>query len=280
MDHRFSSVSDQVVEARELLAQENRNRLFVDVRLGDAPLELESYRECHIFGAVHAQIRDVFAAPPTPTSGNLPLPEIDALQHTLAGWGVDGDTEVVVYGPSLALAARAWWVLRWAGLGRVKVLDGGLKAWINNGGAVASGDSRPRLRPGSNALKLSPGNMPSISVTEMEALGEGSLLIDARDEASWLAGCIPRARNLPASLQWTPASVLRTTSEIRQLYTEAGVCAGSDVVVYCGGGVLSALAVLTLSSLDVTPRLFVGSWSEWNKSAVRMARSANEGATS
>ncbi len=277
MDYRFSSVSDQVVQASDLLANENRNRLFVDVRLGDAPLELENYRECHIFGAVHAQIRDVFAAPPTATSGNLPLPEINALQGTLDGWGIDADTEVVVYGPSLALAARAWWVLRWAGLDRVKVLDGGLKAWINNGGAVASGDTRPRLRSTSNAPRLSPGNMPSISVTEMEVLDENSLLIDARDEASWLAGCIPRARNLPASLQWTPASTLRTTSEIKQLYTETGVSADSDVVVYCGGGVLSALAVLTMSSLDVTPRLFVGSWSEWNKSAVRMARSASEG---
>ncbi len=277
MVHRFSSVSDQVVQALDLLATENNNRLFVDVRLGDAPLELESYRECHIFGAVHAQIRDVFAAPPTATSGNLPLPGIDALKKTLDGWGVDADTEVVLYGPSLALAARAWWVLRWAGLDHVKVLDGGLKAWINNGGAVASGDTLPQLRPSKNALTLCPGNMPTISVTEMECLDPASLLIDARDEASYLAGCIPRAINLPASLQWTPTSMLRTTGEITQLYTGTGVAPDADVVVYCGGGVLSALAVLTMSALDVTPRLFVGSWSEWNKCPLRMARSANTG---
>ncbi|MDO9216497.1 MAG: rhodanese-like domain-containing protein [Lacisediminimonas sp.] len=277
MVHRFSSVSDQVVQAIDLLATENINRLFVDVRLGDAPLELENYRECHIFGAVHGQIRDVFAAQPSATSGNLPLPGIDALKKTLDGWGVDADTEVVVYGPSLALAARAWWVLRWAGLDHVKVLDGGLKAWINNGGAVASGDAVPRLRPSKNVLTLSPGNMPTISVAEVECLDPDSLLIDARDEASYLAGCIPRAVNLPASLQWTPASTLRTTGEITQLYTDTGVAPGSNVVVYCGGGVLSALAVLTMSALEVTPRLFVGSWSEWNKCPLRMARSANGG---
>lgn len=280
MSHQFSSISDQVVQASDLLAHDNKNRLFIDVRLGDAPLELESYLDCHIFGAVHAQIRDVFAAPPTADSGNLPLPAIEDLQRTLEAWGVDSETEVIVYGPSPALAARGWYVLKWAGLDKVRILDGGLKAWINNGGPVARGDAPARLASGGTKtgtrLSLSPGNMPSISVAEVENLGHDALLIDARDEGSYLAGCIPRAVNIPAAELWTPASTLRTTREMTKLFTEAGVSPEREVVVYCGGGVLSALTLLTLSSVGVTPRLFVGSWSEWNKCPVRMARSASE----
>jgi thiosulfate/3-mercaptopyruvate sulfurtransferase len=272
--HRISSLSGDVVQALDLLDTPNANRLFIDARLGEPADELRSYRDSHIHGAVHAQIREVFAAPPTASSGNLPLPAIGDLQAQLRHWGVDPQTELVVYGPSPALAARAWWVLRWAGLENVKVLDGGLKAWTTQGGPLAQGDFTPAPRASSGQLVLSPGHMPSITVEEVEQLAPGIRLFDARDENSFLAGAIPNAINLPAAGQWTPGSMLRTVQEIQALYQSAGAIGSQDRVVYCGGGVLSALSVLTLSAFGPAPRLFVGSWSEWNKDPARMARSA------
>ena len=273
---RFSSSTSDVVDAAELLSRPAANRLFIDVRLGDPADELKSYRDGHIHGAVHGQIRDVFAAQPTKDSGNLPLPDVRDLERQLHAWGVDQDTEIVLYGPSLALAARGWWVLRWAGLKNVKVLDGGLKSWISQGGAVAQGDATPRPT-GTSVLHLTPGHLPSLSADEVESVAASVLLIDARDENSFLAGAIPHAVNLPSAEQWTPGSSLRTVDEVRALYERVGALSGKKVVAYCGGGVLSALVVLTLSALGVQPALYVGSWSEWNKSARRMALSAREG---
>ena len=77
-----------------------------------------------------------------------------------------------------------------------------------------------------------------------------------------------------ALAQAMKSATLRTLAEVRQLYESVGVHPGADVVVYCGGGVLSALAVLTLEALGHRPRLFVGSWSQWNKCPQRMALSA------
>lgn len=264
------------MEAAALLGDPRENRLFIDVRLGEPADELRSYRDSHIHGAAYGQIRDVFAGAPTARTGNLPLPPLADLQRRLRAWGVDPETEVVLYGPSPALSARGWWVLRWAGLRDVKVLDGGLKSWTTQGGPLAQGDTVPVRRPSSERLLLTPGNMPSISVEEVERLDPKVLLIDARDENSFLAGCIPGALNLPSAEQWTPGSTLRSIDEIRALYDKAGVVNRAEVVAYCGGGVLSALTVLTLSALGPTPRLFVGSWSEWNKTPERMARSAME----
>lgn len=277
--HRISSLTSQVVQADALLDDPRENRRFIDVRLGEPADELRSFRDAHIHGAVHAQIRDVFADTPTAQTGSLPLPRTDALQHQLHEWGVDPETELVLYGPSLALAARGWWVLRWAGLRNVRVLDGGLKAWAALGGPLAQGDTRPAPAASQEALVLTPGHMPQISVEEVEQLGPGEVLIDARDENAYRAGCIPGAVNLPSAEQWTPGSSLRTVGELRSLYERAGALSGKPVVAYCGGGVLSALTVLTLSSLGVMPRLFVGSWSQWSTSAERMARSVNEKAT-
>lgn len=274
--HKLSSITPHVVGPATLLDDPNANRLYIDVRLGEPADEFRSYCDAHIHGAVHAQIRDVFAGQPTAESGNLPLPAIADLQRQLRAWDVDPDTEIVLYGPSPALAARGWWVLRWAGLRNVKVLDGGIKAWASQGGPLAQGEQLTLPCLSSERLVLSPGHMPSIPVAEVERLPADVLLVDARDENSFLAGSIPRAVNLPAAEQWTPGSTLRTVNEIRALYGKARALDGADVVVYCGGGVLSALSVLTLSAFGVTPRLFVGSWSEWNKSAARMARSVDE----
>jgi len=276
MTHKLSSFFGDIVQPDQLLERPNDQRLFIDVRLGEPADEFKDYRDCHILGAVHAQIRDVFAAQPTPYSGNLPLPELAVLEQQLRAWGVHDGTEVILYGPSMALAARGWWVLRWAGLTNVKVLDGGLKAWINQGGPVAQGETHRIPTAASGRLGLHAGNMPQILVDEVEQLGTDTLVLDARDENSYLAGSIPRARHMPAAEQWTPAGQLRTVSEIEDLYGSAGVKAGGDIVVYCGGGVLSALTVLTLNALGHKPRLYVGSWSEWNKNPDRMARSAAE----
>lgn len=267
--------SDHVVQADQLLATGDVDRLFVDVRLGEPAEELTSFRACHIFSAVHAQIRDIFAGPPTPTSGNLPLPDVEVLQATLKSWGARLDTEIIVYGPTPAIAARGWWVLKWAGVPKVRLLDGGLNAWIASGGAVAQGDPPPRFAQTSSPLRLSSGNMPTIETLEVEGLDHSTILIDARDEASYLAGHIPPAQNSPASDQWTPARKLRSKGEIGEIYARAGITRGSDIVVYCGGGVLSALEVLTIEAITgIVPRLYVGSWSEWNKNPNRLARSA------
>jgi len=270
-------LSDAIVQAEDLIARREVNRLFIDVRLGEPEDEFRKYREGHVHGAVHAQIRDVFASKPTPASGNLPLPVLGDLERQLRKWQVDDETEIILYGPSPALAARGWWVLRWAGLSNVKVLDGGLKAWVDAGGPVAQGESVPSKRAGAAGLTLKSDRMPSIEVTEVEKLSDDTLLIDARDEASYYSGRIPNARSLPASEQWTPTSRLRTVEEIRELYERVGVQDDSSVVVYCGGGVLSALETLTLEALGIRARLFVGSWSEWNKNPERMAASDVEG---
>lgn len=64
-------------------------------------------------------------------TGRHPLPDAQRLVARLREWGLDNDSEVVLYddGPG-AFAARAWWLLVWLGKRNgVAILDGGLKAW-------------------------------------------------------------------------------------------------------------------------------------------------------
>jgi thiosulfate/3-mercaptopyruvate sulfurtransferase len=56
--------------------------------------------------------------------------------------GIAIDSEVVIYTTGiLACATRAWWLLRYAGVEKVRVLNGGLAAWKEAGGILEQGES-------------------------------------------------------------------------------------------------------------------------------------------
>jgi thiosulfate/3-mercaptopyruvate sulfurtransferase len=90
----------------------------------------DDFRAGHVPGAVYVSLDDELAAHGEPTDGRHPLPTVEALQESARRWGIDDGDTVVVYdaGGNLA-SARAWWLLRHAGVEDVRLLDGGLDAW-------------------------------------------------------------------------------------------------------------------------------------------------------
>jgi thiosulfate/3-mercaptopyruvate sulfurtransferase len=134
------NTGDALIDTRDLDAAV-RNvsglRLVVlDVRWrlsGPQPAEL--YASGHLPGAVSVDLERDLAAPVGDGSrGRHPLPEPGALQAALRRWGINQDSSVVAYDDADGTsAARAWWLLRWAGLRDVRVLDGGIAAWTAAG---------------------------------------------------------------------------------------------------------------------------------------------------
>ena len=251
--------------------------LFVEVRAG-SDTDQQDFRNSHIPGAVYGNVKEIFAGQGSATEGSLPLPRLEILQARIGDWGVGEQTEIVVYGPQPAWAARGWWVLKWAGLTRVRLLDGGVEAWKEAGGTLEAGEEQTRSAAAKPA-KLSAGNLPSIEVAAVGQVAESGTLLDARDTASYAAGPaapgqppaghIPGARNLPASLAWDQKGRLRSQAELVELFSSVGVEPASDVTAYCGGGVLAAYDVLALHSVGVPAKLYVGSWSQWSSDPAR-----------
>ncbi len=273
----ISKTPSSIIDAKAAVTQPRATTLFIDVRLGEPDKEKADFERSHIEGAVYSQIRDVFASAPTPASGNLPLPVVEKLQAQLEQWGVSNQTNIIVYGPTPAVAARGWWVLRWAGLAKVRLLDGGLAAWTAAGGAVTAGESKAKVAA-VKGLQLSPGHLPQATVDQIQCLESSAKVVDARDAASYQAGHIPGAVNVPASSLWDAAGKLAGLSVLRERFSQSAVEASADNVIYCGGGVLSALEVLLLEELGIPSRLYVGSWSEWSKDASRPRQAEREAA--
>jgi len=266
-------ISPQALNER----QSQPGLIILDCRfaLEDPDYGLRSYAEGHIEGAQFADLERDLSGPVTKgVTGRHPLPDPDELIERLRGWGINNDSDVVLYddGPG-AFAARAWWLLAWLGKrDGVFVLDGGLKAW-HAAGFPLNLDS---VRLPRGHFDGAPDNQLLIKAQALQKrLNDPALtLIDARalprfrgevEPIDPVAGHIPGAQcaafgeNLDSSGRFLPVE------QLKQRFAEKlGDRSPDELVAYCGSGVTAChnLFALALAGYPLG-KLYAGSWSEW-----------------
>ena len=266
-------ISPQALNER----QSQPGLVILDCRfaLEDPDYGLRSYAEGHIEGAQFADLERDLSGPVTKgVTGRHPLPDPDELIERLRGWGINNDSDVVLYddGPG-AFSARAWWLLAWLGKrDGVFVLDGGLKAW-HAAGFPLNLDS---VRLPRGHFDGAPDNQLLIKAQALQKrLNDPALtLIDARalprfrgevEPIDPVAGHIPGAQcaafgeNLDSSGRFLPVE------QLKQRFAEKlGDRSPDELVAYCGSGVTAChnLFALALAGYPLG-KLYAGSWSEW-----------------
>jgi thiosulfate/3-mercaptopyruvate sulfurtransferase len=243
--------------------------LDVRWRLGGPPGH-EEYLSGHVPGAVFVDLDTELAAHGEPTDGRHPLPSVEALQESARRWGLGDGTPVVVYDATGNLAAaRAWWLLRWAGVEDVRLLDGGLPAWIEGGGELATDDVVPE--PGD--LSLRGGVLPVLDLDDVPRLARAGMLLDARAGERFRGetepidpkpGHVPGAVSAPTTDNLAADGRFRSAAELRQRFEAAGVRDDVPVGVYCGSGVTAAHEIAALAIAGFDAQLYPGSWSQWS----------------
>lgn len=229
----------------------------------------ELYRAGHIPGAVYVDLDGELSRPGLRTEGRHPLPELAALQSAARAWGINpGDTVVVYDGEDGLSAARAWWLLRYAGLSDVRLLDGSLPGWLAAGHSLSTGDEI--AVPGTVELRY--GNLLVLSMDDAAGLPAKGVLLDARvgerfrgevEPIDPKAGHIPGAKSAPAPGDLDGNGRFLSAARLRERYTALGVREDTPVGVYCGSGVHAAHAAIALTIAGFRPALFPGSWSQW-----------------
>ncbi|MBD8906309.1 3-mercaptopyruvate sulfurtransferase [Methylorubrum zatmanii] len=229
------------------------------------------YRAAHVPGAIRFDLDAM-----SDTESHLPhmLPRPEVFSSRMRALGVGDGAQVVVYdGMGLFSAPRVRWMLQTFGMRDVKILEGGLPAWIAAGYATEDGEARPRDRRHFTA-RLDNGAVADGNDIA-RALANGSAqVVDARsgprfrgEEAEPRPGVrpghMPGAKNLHyAALQANGR--LRDEASLRAAIAEAGVDLDRPVITTCGSGVTAAIVSLALETLGRQPRaLYDGSWSEW-----------------
>lgn len=262
-------------ELRALIDQDEE-LVIVDTR------DPELYACGHVPGAVN--VHEIFTFLSTSTPDGITL-----LQRTFvdlfSAAGVGGDETVVIYEDAMdtgyGQSCRGWFLLRYLGHPRVRVLHGGLQAWemddleVTDVPAAASPRQfTPRV---DNSMMLTAQDM-------LAALDRPEIVkLDVRDREEWVGESsspygkdfAPRKGRIPGAtwIEWhrmmdqgADIPMFLPPEEVLQVCAGAGISEESEVHLYCFKGARAANTMVALREAGIRHvRLYFGSWNEWSR---------------
>lgn len=263
--------SEHIIEAEELLKSEKENIRIIDFR------KPQQYAEHHIKGALNiwrAAIEDTSY----PYGGMMAKKQdIEALFGQL---GIKNEDIVVVYdNKGSSDAARLWWVLKNYNFESVRILNGGLDAWIDAGGNV----SRETITMAPSEFSLPTNGSMGLWIGKDELLeiissGKKAIVLDARSEDEFSGkiqkkgaakgGRISKSIHIDWSeaIDYEGTKKLRSLAELEKIYKKMGASKTDLIIPYCHSGARSALTTFVLSELlgYKNVKNYDGSWTEWS----------------
>ncbi|MDX1397930.1 MAG: sulfurtransferase, partial [Oceanospirillum sp.] len=244
----MSATTPSLINAQELCQQlqSSDTPVVLDCRfyLQEPAAGQEAFMEQHIVRAQYADL-DLHLSGPVEAgvTGRHPLPSKEAFARQLQQWGITPERSVVVYDQNNAAmaAARAWWLLRYAGVEQVQVLDGGLDAWLAEGLATETGE-----QTSDNALSEQPelNWQDEKLITAQQLLLKKPVLLDARgierfagevEPIDPVAGHIPGAQCVPFTELVDDQGMFLKPEQLKE--TLSALDTDEATVVYCGSGV-------------------------------------------
>jgi len=270
---------------------DNPDLVVVDVRWDEDGRGRARYDEGHIAGARFLDWATDLVDPDHRVAFMLAAPTRFAA--AVERCGISDETVVVAY----ADAGHSGPFRLWLGCqvyghdGQVRILDGGLDAWLAGGRPVTS--DPPTTRAATWAPRI--GSRLVASAAEVEAAADEpeTIVLDSREPAKfrgdtvWFetgeiaadengvahtprgdlrAGHIPWARSLPWSLLYHDDSTMKSPDELRTAFAEVGATPGKRVITYCGVGISAAALLYALGRAGIDDAaIYDAGWDEWGR---------------
>jgi thiosulfate/3-mercaptopyruvate sulfurtransferase len=237
----------------------------------------EEYKKQHIKNAIYFDL-DKNSKKDT----DLPHMLIDkkSWENIVSNMGIKNDDQIIVYDNSDVISScRCWYNFIYFGHNPnlIKVLDGGLKKWVN--------EKKPTTN---NIVNIKPSHYSANEKIELvknkaqineNILTKEFLVIDARSKERF-EGVVPEPRKglksgsinnsycLPFSELINADHTFIDKKKIFQKFSSIKSSLDKNIVFTCGSGVTAAVLALAYSLIDnkYNPVIYDGSWSEYGKS--------------
>ena len=180
--------------------------------------------------------------------------------------GIGDNTTVIIYDNANGMhAGRFFWWLRAMGHPDVRLLDGGLRAWMDSGQPLQA-----RASPSPPAVTFTAtDNLQYHSVELAHVLyaktSPAWSILDIRSQSEFDAGRIPGAILFSYIGDIINSDfTFRTLAEYEQSF--AGLSRDTGLIIYCGGGLRSAVAYFVFTEILNWPqpvRMYTGGWNNY-----------------
>jgi len=237
----------------------------------------EEYKKQHIKNAIYFDL-DKNSKKDT----DLPHMLIDkkSWENIVSNMGIKNDDQIIVYDNSDVISScRCWYNFIYFGHNPnlIKVLDGGLKKWVN--------EKKPTTN---DIVNIKPSHYSANEKIELvknkaqineNILTKEFLVIDARSKERF-EGVVPEPRKglksgsinnsycLPFSELINADHTFIDKEKIFQKFSSIISSLDKNIIFTCGSGVTAAVLALAYSLIDnkYNPVIYDGSWSEYGKS--------------
>lgn len=193
------------------------------------------------------------------------------MARVLGDAGISQNDDVLIYGECQpcgggpSAATYVYWIMKYLGHERVRLLDGGIDDWV---AAKQPTVSEPSVLPKKNYTATINSNL--LATYEYVRSGTAQI-VDARTAEEVSAGSIPGAVNIPYDSVLNGKKI-KDEAELKKLF--ASFSKSKPVVVYTNTGVKASMVWFALSLLGYDARIY--SWQDWKANLPRLNISIEE----
>ena len=274
-----------IIKPQELVQLKDSGSSFILIDATNSKVARENYDNQHLEGAIfvdgNTQLAEI--GEDASKGGRHPLPSVEKFGQSLQALGITPDSHVIIYDTAFGgnSAARFWWMLTAVGHQKVQVLSGGMAAAEKAGYPVNNNKveiSEVGLYP------VTAWQLPLADINEIAANAENEdyIVIDVREENRYkgisepidtIAGHIPGAVNIPYMSNLDSEGLFLSEELLNKKYSQVlGDYPLNNRAVHCGSGITACHTLLAITAAGLpTPKLYVGSWSEWSRSGKAIA---------
>ena len=275
-----------LTSSQNLHTQINTKLLITGDELKNIPLEQKviidtrstiKFLMGHIPGAINLNNWEKFTSKKNGIKGIL-KDDKSFISDAFGSLGIESNQHIVIYGDPKnpwRTDGRFFWMFERYGFTNVSILDGGLKAWKNTGGTLEKGFQNVK-----KVNKITPKkiNLNSDVIADKLMIkrilnNKNYVVIDNRTQDEYegstpygspRGGHIPNAKHIHWPKFFKEDGTLKSLAGLSHLLTNEKIHHDQEIVVYCTGGVRSAMAYFVFRYLGFEVRNYDGSWWDWS----------------
>ncbi len=253
-DSSNAAAEDKDSSEAPIQRSDNFNRVLVPVSSdldADVVLDISPNATEYIPGAININYENFLG-------DDKRLKPAAEMARILGDAGISQDDSVIIYGECQpcgggpSAATYVYWIMKYLGHEKVRMLDGGIDDWV---AARRPTETNPAVLP---PEIYTPTIKPELLATYEFVKNGGGQIVDARTLDQFAAGSIPDAVNIPYE-EVLDDKRIKDEEDLEELF--AGLDKDEPVIVYTDTGVKATMSWFALALMDYDARLY--SWQDW-----------------
>lgn len=231
----------------------------------------KKHDKAHIKGAFHIDLHKDMCGKIGEHTGRDPLPEdLSSFSKKLEEFGISNDSEIIVYDEDLVASSRFWWMCKYIGIDNVKVLNGGVNAWVSSGNSLTDEKTPFPSQKGKISINLRNEMLADMNDIRKAIKNEDTAIIDSRTNPRYKGLVEPidkKAGHIPTALNYFYGDIIDPVTGYKDIeflkvhYKD--LFKYNQIIVHCGSGVSGSVNIIAMDEIGIQSKFFIGSWSAY-----------------